>query len=331
MGGSIGQGGRTGVGAAGAGGGPTLGRLACGASWTSLAQGDTWTHDPSLIRENDVYYLYFTGRLVPFKSSNDGITWRDRGTIFPAPLSWWAADIPIPDNWAPDIHKINGGYYAYYSVSAWNNFNSSIGLVTNTTLDPSASTYQWVDRGKVIDFRNGGSGVNVIDPDLFVDDDGTFWLVYGSYRTGIRLAQLNPATGKLLTDPPALTILTNSLGEGADIIKHNGFYYLLVSRGTCCAALASNYQVVLGRSSTLRGPYLAKDNRRLLDGFYTLLLAGDTNHPGQGGQSFYEENGQLYMVYHAYTAPSGDPLINVRPIFFDQAGWPTLDPCTAAN
>jgi arabinan endo-1,5-alpha-L-arabinosidase len=310
--------------------GASLKTLACGQAFNYLAQGDTWTHDPTLTREGNTYYLYFTGLHVPFKSSPDGITWTNGGNVFPADLAWWGADIPVPDNWAPDIHRINGTYYVYYSVSAWNNFNSSVGLVTNTVLDPTSPDYRWVDRGKVIDFRNGGTGVNVIDPDLFVDDDGTFWLVYGSYRSGIRLAALEPATGKLLKDPPDLTVLTNALGEGADLIKHNGYYYLVVSRGICCAQLASTYQVVLGRSRTLKGPYLTRDNKRLLDGSYTLLLAGDTTHPGQGGQSFYEEGGQLFMVYHAYTAPTGDPLVNVRPIFFDSTDWPTLDPCMAA-
>jgi arabinan endo-1,5-alpha-L-arabinosidase len=310
---------------------PILKSLSCGQSFNYLAMGDTWTHDPTLTREGNTYYLYFTGLHVPFKSSTDGITWTNGGNVFPANLSWWGADVPVPDNWAPDIHKIKGTYYVYYSVSAWNNFNSSVGLVTNTVLDPASPDYRWVDRGKVIDFRNGGAGVNVIDPDLFVDDDGTSWLVYGSYRTGIRLVQLDPLTGKLLKDPPDLVVLTNALGEGADIIKHNGYYYLVVSRGICCAQLASTYQVVMGRSRTLKGPYLTRDNQRLLDGSYTLLLAGDTNHPGQGGQSFYEESGQLFMVYHAYTAPTGDPLVNVRPIFFDSTDWPTLDPCLAAG
>jgi arabinan endo-1,5-alpha-L-arabinosidase len=342
-GGGAGQGGRGGL--AGLGGGSarggsagvsSLGTVACGQTWTNPAKGDTWTHDPTLAREGNVYYLYYTrapdtGLRVPFETSTDGVTWKKSGAVFPADLPWWSTDIPIPEIWGPDVHKINGTYYVYYSVSAWGNFNSSIGLATNTTLDPSNSNYRWVDRGKVIDFRNGGSGVNVIDPDLFVDDDGSFWLVYGSFKSGIRLVQLDPGTGKLLKDPPDLTVITNSLGEGSSLIKHNGFYYVMVSRGTCCAQLASTYQVVMGRSATLKGPYLTKDNKRMLDGAYTLLLAGDTNHPGQGGQSFYEENGQLYMVYHAYTAPSGDPVVNVRPVFFDKMDWPTLDPCLSGK
>ncbi|HYO95436.1 MAG TPA: arabinan endo-1,5-alpha-L-arabinosidase [Polyangiaceae bacterium] len=326
-------------GAGGGGAGPKLGTLACGKAWSNPAKGDSWAHDPSLTREGDVYYLFSTGRpttgsvprdMVTIKSSTDGVTWARRGSAFPSVLPWWRSDIPAPEIWAGEVRKVKDTYYLYYSISAWGNYNSSIGLATNTTLDSTNPAYNWVDRGKVIDFRNGGTGVNVIDPNLFIEDDGTWWLVYGSYRSGLRLTQLDPATGKLLKDPPDITTLTNSLGEGVSLLKRGTYYYLIVSTGTCCALLDSTYHVGMGRAATLKGPFITQDNRRMLDGAYTTLLRGDANHPGVGGQSFYEENGQLYMVYHAYTRPSGEAVINVRPIFFSQAGWPTMDPCMAA-
>lgn len=339
-GGAAGQGGAGVQGGAGSGGaGPTLGTLACGKAWSNPAKGDSWAHDPSLTREGNVYYLLSTGRpttgnvprdMVTIKSSTDGVTWTRRGSAFPSVLPWWRSDIPAPEIWAGEVRKVNDTYYLYYSISAWGNYNSSIGLATNTTLDSTSPGYNWVDRGKVIDFRNGGTGVNVIDPNLFIEDDGTWWLVYGSYRSGLRLAQLDPTTGKLLKDPPEVTVLTNGLGEGVSLIKRGAYYYLIVSTGTCCALLDSTYHVGIGRASTLKGPYMTQDNRRMLDGAYTTLLRGDANHPGVGGQSFYEENGQLYMVYHAYTRPSGEAVINVRPIFISQSGWPTMDPCMAA-
>lgn len=326
------------AGSATAGAGPTLGTLACGTAWSNPAKGDTWVHDPALTREGNSYYMFSTPqpveapavrKLVPFKSSSDGVTWKDVSSVFSAPLDWWNDDIPAPETWAGDVRHVNGTFYVYYSISAWGNFNSSIGLATNTTLDVTSPDYHWVDRGKVVDFRNGGTGVNVIDPNLFVEDDGSFWLVYGSYRSGLRLVQLDASTGKLPAQPD-VKVLTNGLGEGSSLLKHGGYYYLVASIDRCCAGLDSTYRVVMGRSQNIAGPYLAKDGKRLLDGAYTVLLAGDAAHPGQGGQSFYQENGQLYLVYHAYTAPSGEPVLNVRPVFFDASGWLTLDPCASA-
>lgn len=325
------------AGSASAGAGPTLGSLPCGAPWNNPAKGDTWVHDPALTRDGNTYYMFSTPRpveapavraLVPFKSSSDGVTWTDVSSVFPTPLAWWDDDIPAPETWAGDVRLVNGTFYVYYSISAWGNFNSSIGLATNTTLDVKSPNYHWVDRGKVVDFRTGGTGVNVIDPNLFVEDDGTFWLVYGSYRSGLRLVQLDATTG-MLPAQPKVQVLTNGLGEGSSLLKQGKYYYLVASIDRCCAGLDSTYKVVMGRSENIAGPYLAKDGKRLLDGASTVLLAGDATHPGQGGQSFYRENGQLYLVYHAYTAPSGEPVLNVRPVFVDSSGWLTLDPCAA--
>jgi hypothetical protein len=35
------------------------------------------------------------------------------------------------------------------------------------------------------------------------------------------------------------------------------------------------------------------------------------------------------MVYQAYQPPSGQPILNIRPIYFDASDWVTLDPCLA--
>jgi arabinan endo-1,5-alpha-L-arabinosidase len=55
-------------------------------------------------------------------------------------------------------HFYKGKYYLYYSVSAWMNFNSSIGLATNTILDTTNPNYRWMDQGQVISYRNGAKG-----------------------------------------------------------------------------------------------------------------------------------------------------------------------------
>lgn len=80
--------------------------------------------------------------------------------------AWHKSDIPNQNGslWAPDIYYYKGKYYLYYSVSAWMNFNSSIGLATNITLDSTNPKYKWIDEGQVISYRNGGEGVNLIDP-----------------------------------------------------------------------------------------------------------------------------------------------------------------------
>lgn len=294
-------------------------------------QGDLRVHDPSMIKAGNVYYVFSTGKGIRIKTSPDRIHWKNAGRVFSDSSlpRWHTRDIPDQDGnlWAPDILYRDGIYYLNYAVSAWMNFNSSIGLATNTTLDPEDPHYHWQDQGQVISYKNGGEGVNVIDPNAVADTDGRLWLVYGSYKAGVRLTPLNPATGKLLTDPPRIITLTSHLGEGSALIKGPGYYYLFVSTGRCCAGLKSTYHVVMGRAKTIEGPYLNKQGERMTDNHSSLLLEGDQEEPGRGGNSFFTEGDTTFIVYHAYTrSASGASLLNIRPLYIDETGWPTLRP-----
>lgn len=285
-------------------------------------------HDPVMAKEGDIYFVFGTGRGVGVKASTDRKNWENIKGVFPDTLAWWNDDIPEQKGhlWAPDIHFRDGKWHLYYSVSAWMNFNSSIGYATNTTLNPNDPNYKWIDQGKVIDFRNAGEGVNCIDPNVFVDDDDRVWLFYGSYQKGLRLVELNPETGKLFNENPEVTVITKALGEGVFVIKDSGWYYIFASRGRCCAGLESTYQVVMGRSKNVKGPYLNKNGERWVDNEYTLFMAGDYEEPGKGHNGFFTERDTTFIVYHAYTrSANGASLLNIKPMHIDQEGWPTLD------
>jgi len=294
-------------------------------------KGDIRVHDPVMIKEGKTYSVFHTGRGISIKTSNDKITWRNAGRVFDRNTlpAWHKEDIPAQDGslWAPDIHYANGKYYLYYSVSAWMSFNSSIGLATNTTLDSTLPAYRWKDEGKVIDSRNGGEGVNTIDPNAFRDNDGRLWLFYGSYKAGLRLVELNPVTGKLLNEQaPQPTTITTSLGEGVFVIKGGGYYYIFASRGRCCAGMNSTYQIVMGRSKNIKGPYLNKEGKSWVDNNYSLFLAGDSTEPGRGHNGFFTDGDTTFIVYHAYTRSAGGAsLLNIKPLYVDEDAWPTLD------
>ncbi len=293
-------------------------------------KGDLRVHDPVMIKEGDTYYVFATGRGVSIKTSQDRIQWKNAGRVFDStslPV-WHKTDIPNQDGslWAPDIHYRDGKYHLYYSVSAWMNFNSSIGYASNTTLDRNKPGYKWIDHGQVISYKNGGEGVNVIDPNIFTDKDGKVWLVYGSYKAGLRMVELDPKTGKLKSETPQLVTLTTSLGEGVFIIRDPDYYYIIASRGKCCAGMESTYQMVTGRSKTVTGPYLNKQGESWVENMYTLFLAGDSTAPGKGHNGFFTEHDTTFIVYHAYTrAARGASLLNIKPLYEDQQGWPTIE------
>jgi arabinan endo-1,5-alpha-L-arabinosidase len=293
-------------------------------------KGDIRTHDPVMIKEGNTYYVFQTGPGVGVKTSKDRMTWKRDSSVFSRNQipAWFKNDIPDQkgDVWAPDISYRDGKYHLYYSVSAWMNFNSSVGYASNVTLDRNDPKYKWEDHGQVISYKNGGEGVNVIDPNVFVDRDGKLWLIYGSYKAGLRMVELNRKTGMLKKDPPPLYTITTSLGEGSFLIKGPEYYYIFASRGRCCAGMNSTYQIVMGRSKSVTGPYLNKEGKSWVDNNYSLFLAGDSTAPGKGHNGFFTEHDTTFVVYHAYTrAAAGASLLNIKPLYMDEQGWPTMD------
>jgi arabinan endo-1,5-alpha-L-arabinosidase len=254
-------------------------------------------HDPCMIKADDTYYVLTTGMGV--KSSKDMVYWVSAGNLWDrdTKFSWWNNDIPDRVGlWAPDIHYANGKYHVYYSVSAWMNFKSSVGYTTNVTLDKKDPRYKWVDEGQVVNYKNGGDSVNVIDPNFFADKDGKQYLIYGSYKGGLRLVELDPKTGKPFSDKPQLYTITTRLGEGSYIIKGPDYYYVFASRGKCCAGIESTYQIVIGRAKDVKGPYLNKEGKSWVDNNYSVFLAGDYDEPGRGHNGFFAQGDTTYIM-----------------------------------
>ena len=69
----------------------------------------------------------------------------------------------------------------------------AIGVATNTTLDPRRG---WIRVSSSA--RRRAAMSTAIDPCIFEDAEGKPWLSYGSYFSGIKLIQIDPATGKQL-------------------------------------------------------------------------------------------------------------------------------------
>lgn len=100
----------------------------------------TRVHDPVIIKHDDQYYMFSTGRGIPMRRSPDLVSWDYIGRVFDTPPGWVTDAVPDFNRrwrhiWAPDIAKIDGRYYLYYSISTFGKQRSAIGLAVNTTLD----------------------------------------------------------------------------------------------------------------------------------------------------------------------------------------------------
>lgn len=208
--------------------------------------GDTGIHDPSTVTLHEGrYYTYGTGAGLPISVSDDGWTWRRQGTLMqevPGGKPGAAVLARGGNNtWAPDLIRIHDRFYLYYSAPATQP-RAAIGLLIGKTLDPSSPDYRWEDAGPVV-WSDGIEDSNAIDPGVFLDPtDGRLWLTYGSYFGFIRLVELDPRTG-LRRSPASKPIDIAINSEASVIIRHDDWYYLLVTHGSCCAGANSSYNI----------------------------------------------------------------------------------------
>jgi len=190
------------------------------------------THDPSIIKDGDTYYVFATGTgdarppappaasgdsaglsasaaappsapegskvtsQLPIRCSHDLLAWKGCGHVFDDIPQWIKTSSPeTRELWAPDISFYDGLYHLYYAYSAFGVNTSGIGLATNKTLDSKSPNYKWTDRGLVLK-STLQDDYNAIDPNLSIDEHGQTWLAFGSFWTGIKMRRLDRKTGK---------------------------------------------------------------------------------------------------------------------------------------
>ncbi len=274
-------------------------------------------HDPVMIKQNSVYYVFCTGMGISVFSSTDMKNWKQEKPVFDKAPQWAVNAVPGFKGhiWAPDISYHNGQYYLYYAVSAFGKNTSCIGLATNKTLNPSSQDFKWADHGKVIQSVPGRDMWNAIDPNLIMDEKNKPWLVFGSFWNGIKLVKLKddltaiaePETWYTVASRKRDFMLPDSVAgdaaiEAPFIFKKGKYYYLFVSFDYCCRGEKSTYKMMAGRSEKVYGPYVDRDGVPLNLGGGSLVLEGDKNWHGVGHNGAYTFDGTDYLVFHGYDA-----------------------------
>jgi arabinan endo-1,5-alpha-L-arabinosidase len=298
--------------------------------------GNFQTHDPSLTKSGSCFYVFSTGANnfnngnIQIRRSCDFDNWTRLGTVFNSLPSWIPGAIgTTPGNlWAPDINFFNGRWHLYYAASTFGTNRSAIGLATATNIEGP-----WTDNGEVLRSVTSNN-YNAIDPDLIVDQSGNYWLSFGSFWDGIKMRQIDPATGKLLASNTALLSLASRGGgaiEAPSIVHRNGFYYLFVSFDTCCQGSNSTYRIMVGRATSVSGPYFDRNGVNMLNGGGTQILASAGNQRGPGGQDVYLD-GTLYRLAHHYydSNLNGDHRLAAPNLAWSSDNWPTIDTGTGS-
>lgn len=273
--------------------------------------GEPYIHDPSTIMKCDgKYYTFGTGGggLI----SDDGYHWH-QGGVRPGRGA------------APDVVKIGDRYLVAYSATGGGLGGGHSGKVLtmwNKTLNPNSPDFEYSEPIEVA-YSEENEDCDAIDPGLLLDPTtGRLWLSYGTYFGFIRLVELDPATGARVQGNQPINIAIDC--EATDLLYRDGWYYLLGTHGTCCDGPNSTYNIVVGRSRNVEGPYLDNMGRDMLQGGGKMVACSGNRKTGAGHFGRYvEDDGVEKMSLHfeADFDQGGRSVLAVLPLLWKN-DWP---------
>jgi arabinan endo-1,5-alpha-L-arabinosidase len=303
--------------------------------------GDLAVHDPAIIKDADTYYVFCTGGgrggVIPIRTSKDLRHWDLAGYVFAKLPDWVKTEVPKANGaWAPDISFYDGEYHLYYAVSSFGVNESAIGLATTPTLDAKSPKYAWTDRGMVVRSHTADD-YNTIDPNLVVENEKSVWLNWGSFWGGIKMRRLDPATGLLSSkDTTLYSLASRPRGkpketppqdgaiEAPFIFRHGGYWYLFASFDFCCRGAKSDYNVVVGRSRKVTGPYVDKAGKPMTEGGGTTIVPPISPlWHGAGHEAVLHDGQTDYLLFHAYDPKTGRSFMEISTIAWN-GGWPEV-------
>jgi arabinan endo-1,5-alpha-L-arabinosidase len=291
--------------------------------------------DPTVVKADDGwFYAYGTmddwgdgkgSHMVPVVRSKDLVQWTFVKDAFVTKPAWKEKG----GIWAPDVVKVDGKYYMYYAYSTWGDPNPGVGLAV-----ADAPAGPFTDNGKL--FLSAEANVpNSIDP-FYLEENGKKYVFWGSYSNaptqgtyGVELA----ADGKSVPDLSKKFKVAAGDFEAVMIQKKGDYYYFFGSKENCCEGAKSRYNVRIGRSKDIKGPFLDKDGKDLKErGTGSVLIQPNATYAGTGHNARWitDKAGTDWLLYHAIdrTKPNVSTGANRRVLMLDKItwknGWPEI-------
>ena len=227
-------------------------------------------------------------------------------------------------HWAPEVYFYQGRYVMLFSCVKRDAEQHAIGIAFSET---PQGPYEGMET-PLLDL-----GYSTIDASLFVDDDGTPYLIYSrdcsqnyvgdrreSHTYGVRLAgDLQSVVGEpvLLCRPSQAWEMKSKnplWNEGGVIQKHEGKYYLYTSANYYASKY---YGVGVAVADAPLGPYTKAENNPILT--YQESEDGTVLVSGPGHNNFFTVGGETFTSYHTHTLPAS-PSGN-RQLCYDRSGY----------
>lgn len=294
-------------------------------------------HDPAIYEDpiDNNFYIYGTDG-IGF-TSGDLIHWKKLGKVIDTPSADAQNHTNSESIWAPDIVKVNDEYRLYCSNSSWGVQQSCIFLATSES--PSGP---FIPKG-IVHKTDTSSDTNSIDANIIEEyGTGRQFMVYGSFWSGVHIIELDKKTGFALANQgngkriASRPLWNDGAIEGPYMIYHpkTEYYYLFVSFGS----LKSDYNIRVGRSKNITGPFLDYNGIDLADYndsdcSHGLMIAcgyrwlTGTAYMGPGHNSvLLRKNGDMFLVNHirklSFNADPGPGLLQIRKLVMTPDAWP---------
>jgi len=283
--------------------------------------------DPAVLRDPraavPTWYLYCTsdplskdehdpqGRggwkfhLFPIYRSTDLVEWDFVADAFSEPPAGLAT--PTSFLWAPEPEYFNGRYYLYFTVKdvvdahSQDNGCADDSAIGVATADAPTGPWRASTTPVVGPFRIGTDCKyrTTYDPKV-IEDGGRKYLYYGSYHGGIWVQRLSD--DGLRAVGGAKLVGATGRYEGAEVKRHDGWWYLFASATDCCRGPLTGYAVYVGRARSPEGPFLDRlgnDMAKGRSGGTPVLLQNGNHWVGVGHNTvFTDAAGQWWTIYH---------------------------------
>jgi beta-xylosidase len=257
--------------------------------------------DPHVLFHRGTFYAYATqadDRGFQVMESPDLVRWTHRGAAYKPP---WSSR----HYWAPEVIHHRGRLWMTYSALNPETGKHDIGIA-------DASSPLGPFRHRAILVRGGDNRVGVIDATIFLERDGTPYLIYSEEDP--RRIVLRRMRRDLLALEGETTELVRpnrdwerGVTEAPTLIRRGGLYHLFFSVGWYQSNREDAcYAVCHATARSLRGPY-TKSPRPLIE-----TVPDRVYGPGHQCLVFLP-GGETWLLYHAW-GPGNEPRYGSNPL-----------------
>jgi xylan 1,4-beta-xylosidase len=264
-------------------------------TYSSPVVGTMGIGDPAVIFYDGKYYLYPTGDNHSYYVyiSTDLVHWKKGPKVFQSEES---------GVWAPDVlyNPPDGKFYLYYTV------NKMVGVAVADRPDGV-----FTDLGTLVK--------DAIDANMFLDDDGEYYLYYVEFPAFSICVQPMGTPVRKKGKPSEIVrpaelweMKERPIAEAPWMLKRGGTYYLLYSGG---GADTADYAIGYATAKSPIGPFSK------YPGNPVMKKGNGVFGPGHCAVT-KSQDGRLWMIYHQKrdSSKGWDRIICIDPIWFDDKG-----------